>query len=208
MIQLSTFISAQAARTARRRRGAVNMKNRGCKVRKESSTPETIKVAADRRTQSLQTADVCVTFTHSYMNICSTLRLLFMRFAHGQSVCSLWKSRLWMAGGLIDLHYHVLLLNLEGRMHRNRWWPINLQPPRRSAAVPARRISKFILLKNQFLLSLCGPEFWPGSAVCQQDYLARTLATRKQTKKLLKGSPVFNNRRLMDRACSSAETMN
>lgn len=77
-----------------------------------------------------------------------------MRFANGQSVCLLWKSWPWMAGGLIDLHYHVLLLNLEGRMHKNRWWPINLQPPRRSSSVPARRISKFILLKNQFLFSL------------------------------------------------------
>lgn len=117
--------------------------------------------------------------------------LLFMRFANGQSVCLLWKSWLWMAGGLIDLHYHILLLNLEGRVHKNRWWPINLQPPRRSASVPARRISKFILLKNQFLFSLCGLEFWPSSAVCQQDYLTERKISQQgnnKNKNLLKVS--------------------
>lgn len=98
------------------------------------------------------------------------------------SVCFLC---LWIAGGLIDLHYHVLLLNLEGHMHKNRWWPINLQPPRRSASVPARRISKFILLKNQFLFSLCGPQFWPGSAAVssQQDYLTARKISQQRHKK-------------------------
>lgn len=64
---------------------------------------------------------------------------------------------LWMAGGLIDLHYHILLLNLEECMHKNRWSPINLQPPHCSSSVPGRRISKFTLLKIRF----CSLSLWP-----------------------------------------------
>lgn len=106
----------------------------------------------------------CLRLIHERL-LNSQKSMLFMRRAKGQSVCLLWKPWLWMAGGLIDLHYHVLLFNPEGHMHKNRWWPINLQPPRRSASAPARRISKFTLLKNHFLLpSLCCLEFWSGSA--------------------------------------------
>lgn len=119
------------------------------------------------------------------------------------SVCFLC---LWIAGGLIDLHCHVLLLNLEGRMHENRWWPINLQPPRRSASVPDRRISKFILLKNQFLFSLCGPILAGFSSTQQsarlsdrtQDFSATTQKNKKKQRSLL---PLVT-RRLDDRACS------
>ncbi len=124
-----------------------------------------------------------------------------MRFANGQSVCLLWKSWLWMAGGLIDLHYHVLLLNLEGRMHKNRWWPINLQPPHRSASVPARRISKFILLKNQFLLSLSVA--WSSGRIQQSVSKIIWPNTRFLSKEYL----VFINRRLTDRARSFAVTL-
>lgn len=117
------------------------------------------------------------------------------------SVCFLC---LWIAGGLIDLHYHVLLLNLEGHMHKNRWWPINLQPPRRSASVPARRISKFILLKNQFLFSLCGPQLWPGSAAVssQQDYLTARKISQRRHKENQRSLLPLVTRRLDDRACS------
>lgn len=117
------------------------------------------------------------------------------------SVCFLC---LWIAGGLIDLHNHVLLLNLEGHMHKNRWWPINLQPPRRSASVPARRISKFILLKNQFLFSLCGPQFWPGSAAVssQQDYLTARKISQRRHKENQRSLLPLVTRRLDDRACS------
>lgn len=86
-------------------------------------------------------------FIHDCLLLIPINILIFMHFANGPSV---WKPFLWMAGGLIDLHYQILLLNLEGHMHKNRWWPINLQPPCRSGAVPARRISKFMLLKNRF----------------------------------------------------------
>lgn len=111
-------------------------------------------------------------FIHECLLLIPINILIFMHFANGPSVCLLWKPFLWMAGGLIDLHYHILLLNLEGHMHKNRWWPINLQPPCRSGAVPARRISKFMLLKNLFfppqsVAWSCGRV----SAVCQQDYL-------------------------------------
>lgn len=100
-------------------------------------------------------------FIHECLLLIPINILIFMHFANGPSVCLLWKPFLWMAGGLIDLHYHILLLNLEGHMHKNRWWPINLQPPCRSGAVPARRISKFMLLKTLFFpLSL-----WLGVVV-------------------------------------------
>lgn len=123
-----------------------------------------------------------------------------MRLANGQSVRLLCKSWLWMAGGLIDLHYHVLLLNLEGRMHKNRWWPINLQPPCRSASALARRTSTFKLLKNVFLFSLCGGVL-DGLPARAHDFSARNQASSRSLSYL-----VFINRRLNDCACSFAVT--
>lgn len=83
------------------------------------------------------------------------------------SVCLLWQPFLSAAGGLIDLHHHVLLLNLEGHMHRNRWWPINLSLP---VALERSRPDGPL---NLFCLRTCLVLFCSvcGSAVHQQDYL-------------------------------------
>lgn len=129
-----------------------------------------------------------VTFMHEYLLNTRTKRLIYAICKWPKCLFALKTVALnsWLA--------HWLALPRPAfepwRVHaqKNRWWPINLQPPCRSASAPARRLSKFILLKNLFLSSLCGLEFWLRSAVCQREYLTADFSGRKQNWKKKKNS--------------------
>lgn len=140
-------------------RNAKNSKTRShkhnCQRKKDSLKLSIIKKCFKTFKQKLQTAESRWDI-HSISTIKHRHEFLwvffptFLYFFYKYSVCL---TKLWMDVVLIDLHHHVLLLNLEGYMNKNTWWPINLQLPCCSAAVPARRISKFILLEKLLLFS-------------------------------------------------------
>lgn len=69
-----------------------------------------------------------------------------------------------MAGGPIDLHYHVLLLNLEGCVHTKQMMTHKFTA---SLSLPDGYLN-ICCLKIKFLFSACAA--W-SSAACRQDYL-------------------------------------